>query len=80
MPLALVGLPLPCKGPVLGAIPQLVLLDKVNPKNEWFIQVWDDIELVFQKFGADPNSELLPASYWQRLASSRLKFRCRIPF
>ncbi len=32
-----VRLPFPCEGPVLGAIPQLVLLDEVDTQNKWLI-------------------------------------------
>jgi hypothetical protein len=45
MALAPVGLHLPHEGLILGALPQLVLLDEVNAQNEWFIQILDDIEL-----------------------------------
>ncbi len=35
--LAPVGLPLPCEGPVLGAVPQLMLLNEVKAQDEQLV-------------------------------------------
>jgi len=79
MALAPVGLPLECKGPVLGAVPQLVPLYEVNNLDERFVQIWDNVLFMFQKFVANSDFEFASASHWLQLASSGLKLRCWLP-
>jgi hypothetical protein len=71
--LAPVGLSLPCKGSVLGEVPQLVLLDEVDAQDEVFIEVGDNVELMGLELGADSNLEFISDAYWQRLASNQVR-------
>jgi hypothetical protein len=52
-----VGLPLPCKGAVLWAAPQLVLLYEVNAQDEGLIEVGDEV-LMLEKRDSYSDSEL----------------------
>jgi hypothetical protein len=53
VPGAPIGLSFPCKGPIFGAVPQLVLLNEVDTQDERFIQVGNDEEVVLYFFGAN---------------------------
>jgi hypothetical protein len=53
VPGAPIGLSFPCKGPIFGAVPQLVLLNEVDTQDEGFIQVGNDEEVVLYFFGAN---------------------------
>jgi hypothetical protein len=61
-----VGLAAPGKGTVLGAVPQLVLLDKVFTQDVRLTEVRDGIQLGFEKLGPNPDLEL----YWPCLGIS----------
>jgi hypothetical protein len=45
-----VGLAFPVKRMVLRTVPQLMLLDKVNTQNEWFVQIGYDVKLMCEGF------------------------------
>ncbi len=59
MALAPVGLALPSKRFVLWAVPQLVLLNKVNAQDKWLIQVGNDIEFVLDKLFVNFEAEFV---------------------
>ncbi len=68
MVLAPVGLAFPFKRFVFGAIPQLVLLDKVDPQNKWLVKVRNDATLVLDKLFINFKVKFVITSNWQWLA------------
>jgi hypothetical protein len=78
MALAPVGLALQCEGPVRGAAPQLMLLDKINTQNERFIQIGYDIKFVLDELFVYAQAEFISASDGKQLVSWRFKLRCRV--
>ncbi len=68
MALAPVRLAFPCKRFVFGAIPQLVLLDKIDPQNERIVKVRNDKTFMLDKLFINFEVKLVVTSYWQLLA------------
>ncbi len=64
MALTPVWLAFPCERFVLGAVPQLVLLDKIDPKNKRLVKVWNDITFVLDKLFINSEVKLVVTSYW----------------
>jgi hypothetical protein len=71
--LAPIWLAFPCKGLIFGAIPQLVLLYKIDSQDKWLIQIWNDIAFVLNKFRIDAEIEFVETLNWQRLAPCTAK-------
>ncbi len=67
--LVLIGLAFPCKRTTFGAIPQLMLLDKVNAQYKRLVQLGYDIKFVLYELFVYSKAELIQALHWQRMIS-----------
>jgi hypothetical protein len=68
MALTPVGLAFPCEQFVFRAVPQLVLLDKVDPQNKRLVKVRNDVAFVFDKLFINFEVKFVVTSNWQWLA------------
>jgi hypothetical protein len=63
MPLAPVGLALPSERFVLGAVPQLMLLYKVNAQDKWLVEIRDKVKVVLDKLFVNFEVNFVQASH-----------------